>query len=397
MYRPSIFASALALTLSACTGQTSQTLPQARSFSQASLRSAAIPNTVTYEDRYNFGATSTDGQSPYAGLIDVAGVLYGTTSAGGTRSDGTVFSLTTGGTETVLHDFTAGDVDGSEPYGTLVEVDGVFYGTTYAGGANGDGSVYSITPGGTESVLFSFDGTNGANPMAGLIAVKGVLYGTTYDGGANDLGTVFAITTAGTETVLHSFSDSSTDGRNPWSGLIEHDGVLYGTTPFGGESGAAGTVYQITTGGTESLVYSFNGSNGSAPDAKLIAVNGTFYGTTADGGTNAEGTVFSLTTGGTLTTIHSFGTGTDGTTPVAGLVVMNGVLYGATIGGTTTSTTYGTVYSITTGGTETVLHGFAAGDGEYPNTTPIVHSGILYGTTELGGTHDDGIVYSVTP
>jgi uncharacterized repeat protein (TIGR03803 family) len=90
--------------------------------------------------------TGSDGGNPTAGLINVGGTLYGTTETGGTFGDGTVFSITLGGMETVLYSFGAnGQADGSAP-GGLINVGGVLYGTTSSGGSGGSGTVFAVTP-----------------------------------------------------------------------------------------------------------------------------------------------------------------------------------------------------------------------------------------------------------
>ena len=141
-------------------------------------------------------------------------------------------------------------MDGSTPYaGLVLDKTGNLYGTTYVGGVNGYGTVFKITPTGTEAVLhsFAFDGTDGFNPYASLILDKtGSLYGTTVLGGVNELGTAFKITPTGTETVLHSFANDGTDGYYPFAGLVfGKKGILYGTTYEGGSFGD-GTVFKIT-------------------------------------------------------------------------------------------------------------------------------------------------------
>jgi uncharacterized repeat protein (TIGR03803 family) len=197
----------------------------------------------------------------------------------------------------VLHSF-GGSGDGSVPIAGLLKFNGTLFGTTYAGGASGDGTIFSITPSGTETVLHSFGGTtnDGVFPYAGLLNVKGTLYGTTYYGGTNSYGIVFSITPSGTETVLHSFAGyNQGDGLEPEAGLINIKGTLYGTTSGGGAN-CCGTVFSITPSGTETVLHSFGGSgDGAYPYAGLINVNGTLYGTTARGGANNDGTVFSLT------------------------------------------------------------------------------------------------------
>ena len=138
----------------------------------------------------------------------------------------------------------------------MIDVRGTFYGTTEVGGArtsgkscnvvNKCGTVFSITPPGTEKVLHRFVGNknDGAGPVASLIDVKGTLYGTTEYGGAYGDGTVFSISTSGSEHLLHSFG-SGTDGKLPATALIEMDGTLYGTTTGGGTY-QHGTVFGLT-------------------------------------------------------------------------------------------------------------------------------------------------------
>ncbi|MBV8067358.1 MAG: hypothetical protein JO113_05240 [Candidatus Eremiobacteraeota bacterium] len=137
--------------------------------------------------------------------------------------------------------------------------------------------------------------TRGASPQAGLIDVGGTLYGTTYSGGAHNYGTVFSITTGGVENVLYSFRNG-TDGANPLAGLIDVKGTLYGTTSVGGIFNG-GTVFRITTGGMENVLHSFDltGFGAGDPEAGLVNIKGTLYGTTEGGGAHFDGTVFTLT------------------------------------------------------------------------------------------------------
>jgi uncharacterized repeat protein (TIGR03803 family) len=196
--------------------------------------------------------------------------------------------------------------------------------------------VFSLTTGGTEKRVHSFGKrADGSEPVGSLIDVAGVLYGATNGGGAYGNGTVFSITKSGAEKVLHSFN--GTDGANPLAGLLNFNGTLYGTTAAGGTSGY-GTVFSITTGGTEKVLHSFTfgkGGDGAAPNASLIEVHGTLYGTTEGGGSvcYACGTVFSITTGGKEKILHTFGEGTDGSQPLATLNYKSGSLFGTTLNG----------------------------------------------------------------
>jgi uncharacterized repeat protein (TIGR03803 family) len=293
---------------------------------------------VTKEGRlktlYAFKGGS-DGANPQAGLVDVGGMLYGTTYAGGASSLGTVFAVTKAGAETVLYSFKGGADDGANPQAGLTNVGGVLYGTTlYGGGAapctnndavTGCGTVFKVTTGGAEALLHSFqyNGKDGVAPYAGLINVGGTLYGTTYWGGTGyarakrgrpdcsyRCGTVFSVTTAGVETIVYSFQDGN-DGADPTASLISVGNTLYGTTSLGGpyscgspnESSACGTVFKVTTEGVERVVHSFQGgADGWNPQAGLIKFGGRLYGTTFEGGggscrdaNSGCGTVFSIT------------------------------------------------------------------------------------------------------
>jgi uncharacterized repeat protein (TIGR03803 family) len=252
---------------------------------------------VRYSVLYRFKGAPGDGYIPVAGLLNVKGTLYGTTFLGGANNDGIVFSITPSGEETVLYSFKGGSGDGENPYAGLLNVNGTLYGTTVSGGANGDGTVFKITTSGSETVLYSFKGGSGdgEDPYAGLLNVKGALYGTTQSGGASDDGTVFKITTSGTETVLYSFRGSS-DGQYPYASLLNLKGTLYGTTGQGGGSYRGGTAFAVTTSGKETVLHIFGPGSGDGenPNGGLINVKGTLYGTTEDGGVSNQGTVFAL-------------------------------------------------------------------------------------------------------
>jgi uncharacterized repeat protein (TIGR03803 family) len=400
--------------------------PGARPQSSAIQPQPRPTATPQYKVVFNFGSSvyGYDGVYPLAGLINVNGTLYGTTEYGGSYGYGeyvgfgTVYSITTGGAESVIHSF-AGGSDGASPVAGLVDLDGMLYGTTSTDGAYGAGTVFSIRPTGEQyQVLHAFgSGSDGAEPMAGLVALKGKLYGTTYAGGAYGYGTVFSITTGGKEAVLHSFTVSpgsaGPDGSQPVAGMIAFKGKLYGTTEWGG-TGDEGTVFGMTTAGAETMLYSFQGSlpAGRHPVASLIAVKGNLYGTTQDGGAYSfnGGTVFRINADGTHEVVlHSFGNGDDGARPAAGLTYMHGKLYGTTYEGGTN--TIGTIFSVTTKGKEHVVHSFGesyGNDGNGPLAGLLNVGETLYGTTQQGGIRlpscphsgnvcDWGTVFALTP
>jgi uncharacterized repeat protein (TIGR03803 family) len=231
-----------------------------------------IPNGTSSTESviYSFAGGTLDGATPLAGLTldSTTGNFYGTTKVGGANGFGTVFKLsppTSGGagwTELVLYNFAGGTGDGATPLAdvTFDTTTGNLYGTTSAGGANSAGTVFELTHpsaiGGnwTESVLWNFGSTgigavDGTIPNAGLmIDSNGALYGTTTAGGTSGSGTAFQLTpgaSAWGESILWNFG-SGTDGSNPDSGLIPgSNGELFGTT-FSGGSSSGGAVFQIS-------------------------------------------------------------------------------------------------------------------------------------------------------
>jgi len=326
--------------------------------------------------------------------------IYGTTTAGGTYNQGTIFELTPGGTLTTLYNFCnkTNCADGAAPYAPLVQgTDGDFYGTTSTGGAHGDGTVFKITSAGKLTTLHSFAGypTDGQIPYAGLVESNGVFYGTTWVGGSNGLGTVFKMTPAGKVTIFYNFCAQAdcTEGAFPRGVLVESGGNFYGTTSQGG-SNNAGAVFEVTPAGVLTTLHTFSGSDGSTPYAGLVLAGGNFYGTTQGGGNRGAGTIFEMTPAGTLTTLHSFSV-TDGAFPTAGVIqATDGNLYGTTQGGGAKN--YGTVFKITLAGQLTTLHSFAFKDGSGPGGLVQAANGNIYGTTTWGGSRYDGTIFTLS-
>lgn len=361
------------------------------------------PMAGTFKLLYSFKG-NPDGQNPYAGLVVLKGVLYGTTELGGKSGFGVLYKVSTSGAERVLHTFTGGSgSDGADPYGALIVLNGSLYGTTYYGGhAPADyGSVYKASTAGAEHTVCSFESSQGEFPYAGVTALDGTLYGTTYQGGTKNYGSVYGCSTAGKVRVLHSFTGSP-DGAYAYAPPAALKGTLYGTTYQGGTTDNTygyGTVYKVTTSGAEHVLHKFTGypSDGEYPYAGLLALSGDLYGTTAGGGTYGYGTVFKINPSGTEQVIYSFKGGSDGTGPRAGPIAIKGVLYGTTSSGGQYDE--GTVYKVTTSGKEQVLHSFmyGASDGADPLGGLVNLNGQLYGTTFYGGKNGDGIVFKIAP
>jgi uncharacterized repeat protein (TIGR03803 family) len=334
------------------------------------------------------------------------GNFYGTTEGGGVNNNctfgtcGTAFKVTPGGALTTLYNFCAQVqcTDGFEPVaGLLLASDGNFYGTTFYGGAGnpppGYGTVFEITPSGTLKTLHSFcaqpNCPDGYGPQSTLVrGTDGILYGTTTYGGAGGNGTIFKITPKGILTTLHSFNFY--DGSLPIGGLVQTaDGDFYGTTQYGGLYNY-GTVFRLTRSNAFTTLHSFSYTDGANPVAGLVQANdGNFYGTAESGGINGWGTVFKSTPSGTLRTLYSFCAHpncTDGQYPTAGLVqATDGNFYGTTyVGGDNDA---GTVFQITPGGILTTLHSFDGTDGDVASAALVqATDGNFYGTTMDGGT-----------
>ena len=378
---------------------------------------------------YNFGSHAHDGADPQAGVVfDETGNLYGATAIGGKAgSNGILFELkpTSLGlwSEIVLHKF-QGRPDGKIPEGRVIFGSmGTLVGTTSRGGVNDMGTVFAWSPSPdgsrSEKVLYSFGSipNDAVQPTVGLIAAPSGFYGAAQ-GGANNTGAVYNLSPpiAGkrtwTETILYSFKGSgSGDAAFPSGELVsDASGNLYGATLLGGVNNL-GAVFQLSPPAvqgdpwTETIIYSFSGTDGTLPAGPLLLdTSGALYGTTDGGGTKAGGTVFKLAPprapGGswTETVLFNFSGGSlDGGNPSAG-VIMNkkGRLLGtASTGGQGAG---GVVFMLKAPGgngewSETVLHSFSGPDGYRPISPLVLRRGEIYGTTSLGGLFGTGTVF----
>src|SRR5450631_768013 len=351
-----------------------------------------------------------NGNTPFGKLLLKSGNLYGVTLDGGSYAAGTVYKVTHSGTETVLYTFTGGADGGTPAVGLIADPAGNLYGTTEYGGVYGFGTVFEVTLGGTEKVLYSFTGkADGDLPYGGLVRDgAGNLYGTTYYGGssnacASGCGVVFEVTPAGIERILHNFTGDP-DGSCPFNGGLLLVGTnLYGVTGCGGTYNS-GTVFKVTLAGKETILYSFTGgTDGGGPDGALIRdAKGNLYGTTLSGGNSLHslncnntnflggcGTVFELSPSGVETVLYNFQGGTDGIWPFTGVVRDTaGNIYGSTLYGGNSACMYGcgTVFEVTPSGTETQLFLFSGGaTGTWPEGVIRDAKGNLYGATGSGG------------
>jgi len=260
---------------------------------------------------------SPDGWGPGGAVVfDRAGNLYGTTPDGGSNDQGTVYQLSQNDghwTERLIYNFTGGDDGGVGSLGPLLlDSFGNIYGVTEIGGANSAGTAYKLTPlsGGDWrfSVLYAFQGQPDAGfPYSGLIAdSRGILYGTTYFGGFDGAGSVFSLSPGPTvgpwrDTVLYSFQGAS-DGSGPLGTLVfDSTGNLYGTTSAGGDPGCGcGVVFRLSPNGsgwTQTVLHTFGAPPDAASPSYALTPDGAgnYFGATPIGGSANVGAVFELT------------------------------------------------------------------------------------------------------
>ncbi len=356
--------------------------------------------TVIYDFHGCFLCTG-DAYGPYARLIAVGGILYGTSEYGGAYGNGTVFSVTTSGKETILHSFgTDTTGDGVYPSSALVNVKGVLYGTTSNGGANGGGTLFSITPSGVYNIVYSFPNSvpGPYSPQRDFAYLDGAFYGVAA-GGTSGNGALYSVTTKGKGKLLYSFPSSTDTGLG--YGLTAYEGTLYGTSVSGGANGY-GSIYSATTKGQITTLYSFaGGADGANPEGALVESGGVFVGTTGRGGGCSEfnvgcGTVFAIAPTGQYEVLYRFQNRPDGNAPIDKLLVAGGEFFGTTSsgGGLTYPLDQGTVFSVTPAGAEKILHVFgAAGDGASPESGLVRIGAYLYGTARFGGINSQGTVF----
>ena len=356
---------------------------------------------------HKFGTVPNDGLYPQGALTLVGGKLYGTTSAGGEGAGGALFSLNVDGSQyQILHSFGFRGGDGAKPQTGLTLFDGALWGTTSAGGRGQGGTVYSILPdGGAYTVIFNFipGSLIGSQPEIAVTFLGGQCFGVTSAGGADGDGSIFSLLPDGSQAAaLHSFDRSSpANGYFPNGPLASGNGVLYGVTDGGGPFGP-GIVYAIRADGSDfRIVHSFGSgqhTDGSEPAGSLLVVGGVIYGTTAFGGANDQGThIRSRTEEISRSFTRSRQTLSTVRFPHSGLAVVSGGLAGTTLGGGVTH--LGTAFSIQPDGSgykQVFSFGAVNHDGWYPASGVIDVGGKLYGTTSSGGlTGAWGTVYSI--
>lgn len=367
------------------------------------------------------------GQSPSALHDAGGGVFWGVTSSGGSSNNGTIFKLATASSlVTTVRELTNNaEIAGRTPLAApVLGADGRLWGVTSLGGEKNQGTVYAFDA--VNDVFeteheFTYDGlvpeqlNKGSKPHGGLVSDgAGFLWGATEFGGPHDRGTIYKIHETTSEvTVTHAFSNASGNPNYPRSPLVKVDGYLWGMTATGG-TGNHGTIFKVDiSDGSVTKVVDF--TNTSAPakgrlpyGALLDDGTGILWGTTSQGG-NGNGTVFTFDTNTEeFTTVIEFtdnGATNQGAVPFAGLVDDgDGYLWGTTSAGGQggRSSRIGTIFKIlkSSGELTTVVRFTGGADTANPGRTPrsgLVNDGegSLWGTTYEGGEFNLGTIYRV--
>jgi len=360
-----------------------------------------------YSIAHNFGKSKSDGFSPFAQPVLINSKMYGTTWKGGDNDMGMVYSLNTKkGKYRILHHFGEGD-DGAQSQSGLYYYNIKLFGMTALGGKYKAGTIFSMKRNGKKYARihdFGSIANDGSGPIGRLVAFDKMLCGVTTAGGQYDKGVIFQMNDDGSSyAVLHHFGDTPTDGDRPMQGLTRYNKTFYGMTMYGGQH-AKGTIFCINYDGSGYTIlhhFSETSSDGSEPWGRLLAANNKLYGTTMRGGAYMNGVLFSINPDGSgYENLHHFGqTIEQGTLATGGLTTDGKYLYGTTqLGGT--FVTDGTLYSVNIkNGTHAILHDFGSvkNDGKSPYSGPVLARTTLYGCTFKGGKGDpghDGAIYA---
>jgi uncharacterized repeat protein (TIGR03803 family) len=353
------------------------------------------------------------GTNPTGVTVDSVGNLLGVTDGANAVDGAVLFKLTPikgAYVEQVLHSFSC-SFDGCVPEGApaIDPSSGNVFATTAQGAANNVGSFVEFSPDGpiyNESGLFPFTRQSGDQAFSTpLIQGQRAYVTTCCDGPKGANGSIITFTTSGLQ-VVSVFT--LPDGKPYWSLVSDATGVLFGAAVPSGSTG--GYVYRYlpntsgANGGTSSVVFAFTGgSSGSYPAGPvLLGASGTIYGVTSGGGTSGYGVIYKLTptaSGYTETVLHSFTGPPDGAYPDdVGLVSDGKFLWGTTTQGGDKSCNCGTLFSISTSGTQYLIrHTFSYTDGSSPSGSLATYKGDIYGVAGLGGPSGVGVVYRYKP
>jgi len=370
----------------------------------------------TYKVLYNFTGGS-NGYGPYDTIVAPNGTIYGAAFYDPGCACNLIFSLANNSL-TVLHRWSEpSGHNPEEPQGLFLNQNAtVLYGTgayggptnmncfADAGNACGDVFSYDLTKNQYDE-LYDFTGTpDGMDPAGKQLLVGGYLYGITWGGGANGWGSFYRLSSSGQIEILYSFKNSP-DGQGPGDGLVPYQGAAYGITIGGGSTtceNGCGTIFKVTPGGNETVLYTFTGGSDGVNPYQLVGDGqGNFYGLSRAQFDNVVVAVFKITASGQFSIAYN---GSFVSQIQSILPGPNGSLYGTASGGNSSCQPNGCgqVFQLTpTGngnGTVNILHQFDGTDGAWPQFDSLVlHNGVLVGSTAIGGSANQGVIYALKP
>ncbi len=342
-----------------------------------------------------------NGSQPRQNLTFKDGIFYGMTSTGGSNHGGVIYKWNpTANTIIKSIDFFIAPY-GNDPYGTLTQNAGKFYGMTYYGGLYGDGCIFKWDPA-TNALIKEIDlnGTlTGSNPTGTLAFYNDKFYGMTYQGGSNNHGVIFEWNPLTNNYAKKIDFDGTSKGCWPVSSLTAYNGKFYGMTYYGGANDM-GVIFEWDPATNVFIKkIDFDGiNNGSYPESNLTLLNGKFYATTEIGGTFDYGIIFEWDPAtNILTRKFNFNGLDNGGFPMGSLTFKLGKFYGMTY----LSGIYnmGVIYEwdpFTNVYIKKIdFDGIPKGSHAWGSLT--LNSGKFYGMTDKGGTNDKGVIFEWNP
>lgn len=371
-------------------------------------------NAQTYKVLYTFTGGS-NGYAPGDVIVGPNNAIYGTAAYDSGCACNLIFSLANNKL-TVLHRWTEpSGHNPADPQGLLLNSNAtVLYGSEQFGGPSnlncfpdaGDacGAVFAYKLNTNAFQEYDFTGTpNGMDPSGTQVLSSGSLYGLTWGGGANGWGSFYRLSTTGAEQVLYSFKNSP-DGQGPGDGLVPYNGAFYGVTIGGGNTACpdgCGTIFKVTPTGSENVLYRFTGgTDGENPYQIIGDGQGDFFGISRNN-SNVVVAIFEINAGGQFSIAYNGSFVSQIQSIIAG---PNGTLYGSASGGDSSCAPSGCgqVFQLTPSGNGngavTILHQFSGADGALPQIGSLVlHNGVLVGSTAIGGSTNQGVIYTLKP
>jgi uncharacterized repeat protein (TIGR03803 family) len=361
-----------------------------------SLSLAATAQNYKFSTLYSFTNNGTDPNTPSALIIDGSGKLYGTSISGGAFNNGAVFSVTPNGVLSLLYSFNGNDsTNAVSPINLVRDRKGNLYGDTRALVKSYVGDLFELTRQTNGTYTFTSLYVAPDVPAQIVLNPAGDLFWLNcgYNGGPTcDNNTSLNEISNGQNSKLYFFASTGFYASGNY--VMDKSGNIYGTEAGDGGQTSWGLVYKWSPVSGFSVLHTFNGTDGSDPNALRQDASGNLFGTTGGGGViggvYSYGTVFKINSTGTFSTLYNFcskANCADGSYPYGPLTLdSKGNIFGVLNFG---------VFELTSGGVETLVYNSGSvfmGPGLVKDK-----SGNFYGTTINGGSAGLGSVYKLRP